>query len=104
MTDIAFIDAKLDDIIAYLKAARLWSETQPEPSALASREPFAIDTLSFEQWLQFIYLPGIREHVQLHQQLPADMAVAPMAHEAYGQEHMPLVHLLMVLDNLSKIR
>lgn len=104
MTDIAFIDAKLNDIIAYLKAARLWSDTPPMPSALASQEPFAIDTLTFEQWLQFIYLPGIREHVQLHQQLPADMAVAPMAQEALGQDHVPLVHLLMVLDNLSKIR
>ncbi|OYW90485.1 MAG: pseudouridine synthase, partial [Pseudomonadales bacterium 32-61-5] len=35
-----------------LRVLGVWEALSPDPQALASREPFCVDTLSFEQWLQ----------------------------------------------------
>ena len=43
-----------------LKAAGLWSAVTPSQEALASQQPFACDTLAFEQWLQFIFIPRLQ--------------------------------------------
>ena len=37
----------------------LWEKVSPSAAALASDEPFCIDTLTFPQWLQFIFLPTL---------------------------------------------
>ncbi|WP_258876037.1 YqcC family protein, partial [Pseudomonas aeruginosa] len=34
--------------------------TQTAPEALASPEPFCVDTLALEQWLQWIFLPRMK--------------------------------------------
>ncbi|MEF0565218.1 YqcC family protein, partial [Pseudomonas aeruginosa] len=39
-----------------LRALGWWSESSPAPEALASPEPFCVDTLALEQWLQWIFL------------------------------------------------
>lgn len=51
--------------------------------ALASREPFCCDTLSFEQWLQFILIPRMGALIAGNHPLPSNIAVAPMAEEAF---------------------
>jgi uncharacterized protein YqcC (DUF446 family) len=33
-----------------------WDEVPPSIEALSSVEPFSVDTLDFEQWLQWIFL------------------------------------------------
>ena len=57
MTKSAEVAALLMAIEAQLRQLNLWEEEAPTAEALASSEPFAIDTLSFTQWLQFIFLP-----------------------------------------------
>lgn len=39
------------EIEAELRRLGWWSEQAPQATALASREPFCVDTLAFEQWL-----------------------------------------------------
>ena len=39
---------------AELKLAQQWSTQKIAPENLVSSEPFAIDKLSFSQWLQFV--------------------------------------------------
>lgn len=40
-----------------LRQQNLWSETTPSKEQLASTEPFCVDTLPFEQWLQWVFIP-----------------------------------------------
>ena len=43
-----------------LRTLDMWSVEPPVPEALASVEPFCVDTLRFEQWLQWIFLPRMK--------------------------------------------
>ncbi|WP_218354811.1 YqcC family protein [Alteromonas lipotrueiana] len=101
MTDSHTAEDQLDKIEHYLRTHQLWQLNKPQPDALASTVPFALDTLSFEQWLQFLFLPKARAHVITHGHLPPGMRVGPMAHEVYQHQHNELVHQLMGLDNYN---
>lgn len=92
----------LDALAEALQRAGLWGEQRPSPEALASTQPFAVDTLALEEWLQFVFIPKLRRYIQAHQQLPENMAVTPMAEQVFGRAHPQVLHRLLILDNLSQ--
>ena len=79
-TDIAEL---LIDIEAELRQLGLWDRLPPSPEALASDQPFSIDTLTLPQWLQFIFLPTIYRLLEEGQPLPGRCSIAPMAEEYF---------------------
>nr|WP_308424506.1 YqcC family protein [Shewanella ulleungensis] len=79
-----------------LKQCQLWSDALPSASALASHAPFACDTMAFEQWLQFIFIPKMTELIAQKHPLPTTMAIAPMAEQLWQgmpQRNVIIVHL-----------
>lgn len=72
----------------HLVTLNLWSSTRPSAEALASTEPFAVDTLSFAQWLQFIFIPKMQQLATTLQPLPSNCAIAPM-----GEEYLKIERL-----------
>ena len=77
-----------------LRAMDLWEQQAPSPQALASDQPFAIDKLSFNQWLQFIFLPKMAEIVETASALPESCSTAPMAEEFYKAEQVDALSLV----------
>lgn len=73
----------LIDIEAELRILDLWDAVPPPPAALASTQPFSIDTLTFPQWLQFIFLPTIYHLLEQGEPLPPRCGIAPMAEEYF---------------------
>lgn len=63
-----------------------WEPESPPAAALQSREPFAIDTLEFHQWLQWILVPRLQELLIRQLPLPDNCAIAPMSEEVYGDD------------------
>lgn len=55
------IHACLQSLEQALTAADLWSDNPPTAEQLASREPFCVDTMPFEAWLQWLFIPKMRE-------------------------------------------
>lgn len=47
----------LEDLEKELKLMGVWEAQAPSEAALNSHQPFAIDYLSFNQWLQWLFLP-----------------------------------------------
>jgi uncharacterized protein YqcC (DUF446 family) len=93
----------LIDIEAELRTLGLWDNVPPPPAALASNEPFSIDTLTLPQWLQFIFLPTIYDLLEQGQPLPQRCGIAPMAQEYFrdtGLASAPLEAVLLKLDQL----
>ncbi|RFQ09873.1 pseudouridine synthase, partial [Pseudomonas sp. ATCC 13867] len=43
-----------------MRAIGLWGEERPSQEALSSQEPFCVDTLALEEWLQWIFLPRMK--------------------------------------------
>lgn len=86
-----------------LRKLYLWDFELPSAEALASTEPFAIDTLNFPQWLQFIFIPRLYFMIEQQLPLPNNSGVAPMA-EHYFQtlnvDSVTLIKYLQKIDNL----
>ncbi|MDM4848968.1 YqcC family protein [Pseudomonas aeruginosa] len=62
-----------------LRALGWWSESRPAPEALASPEPFCVDTLALEQWLQWIFLPRMKLILESDSALPQASGILAMA-------------------------
>ncbi len=71
------------EVEAELRKLEWWSEQAPQPAALASREPFCVDTLAFEQWLQWVFLPRMHALIEENGALPQRSAITEMAEIAY---------------------
>ena len=67
------VAAKLDAIEAEMRRIGMWQETLLDPEQYQFRGAFAGDTMTFTQWLQFIFLPNARG------QFPASSQVAVKA-------------------------
>ncbi len=84
-----------------MSAAGLWSAQPPSVDALASQQPFACDTLSFEQWLQHIFIPRLDELFNVGKVAPP-MSILPMAQVTWGQENQTVQAVIAELDDWSK--
>jgi len=93
----------LIDVEAQLRQLGLWDAKTPSAEALSSNEPFSFDTLSFEQWLQFVFLPRFYDLLERAAMLPDQCGVAPMAQEYFsgtGLATQDLVATLVRIDEL----
>ncbi len=92
-----------------MRAANMWSESPPPPEAFQFRRPFAMDTMAFDQWLQFVLLPRLRACATGAAEFPPNSSVAPVFVREYdGRDEDPafvrlsaLVHQLDELINGS---
>lgn len=73
------IASLLIDLEAALRVAGLWGRQEPAAQALASAEPFCVDTLEFPQWLQFVFLPRMSALISEGLPLPERSGIAEMA-------------------------
>lgn len=79
----------------------LWSEHPPPASALASTAPFCHDTMAFHTWLQWLFIPRVRQLVAHRAPLPGGCNIAPMAEISYAEtpwDHSDLMELLRQID------
>ncbi len=51
----------------------------PSAEALASTAPFCYDTMAFETWLQWVFVPRMRQVLQEGHTLNAPCSMAPLA-------------------------
>lgn len=72
----------LDRLETVMREADIWESTSPDAAALASSEPFAIDTLTCSQWLQWIFIPRMKLLVTLKATLPTQFEISPYVEEA----------------------
>jgi uncharacterized protein YqcC (DUF446 family) len=99
----ADIAAVLIYIEAQLRQLNLWDKIPPSTQALASVQPFCVDTLTFPQWLQFVFIPTLYQMMEAGEPLPEACSIAPMA-DAYfrhtGAVLEPLLASLGLIDDL----
>ena len=99
---------KLEKLLADLKrgleTAGLWSREAPSDAALSSTVPFCIDTLAFEEWLQYVFVPGLSRLMEAQLALPQNCLVTPMAQERFSamlnKDIAPVLAILKEIDCL----
>jgi len=97
------IACELADVAQHLQALDLWDSHPPSETALASQEPFCVDTLSFPQWLQFIFLTRMTSLCEQALPLPSKCGVAPMCEEYFRPLHLKSGPLHVTLTRIDQI-
>lgn len=93
--------AATDKIEAEMKRIGLWQVAPPKPEQMHFTKAFAMDTMSYAQWLQLVFLPQVREAIA-SKQFPSSSNVGAQAiREFDGVENATgLVTLLSEFDAL----
>lgn len=89
-----------------LRVQGWWQVEPPSAQALASQEPFCVDSMAFDQWLQWIFLPRMKHMLENGAALPAVSGIQPMAEQVYGDgngQTRALVRLLGEFDRLISL-
>ncbi len=94
------IASLLIDLEANLRNSGLWAAEAPTAEALASAEPFALDTMPLQSWLQFIFIPRIRQLLEARAALPNTCEVLPVAEETFDKNNKALLAVIAKLDKL----
>ena len=97
------VAAVLIDVEAELRRLRLWDDAPPSAAALASTQPFAVDTLTLPQWLQFIFLPRMYALLEARAALPGQCGIAPMAEEYFRGSSLAIEPLLDALEQVDTL-
>lgn len=97
----------LQDIEFAMREADLWQAVPPDAEAFESNEPFSIDTMAAEQWLQWVLIPRMYALLELNGTFPTRFSITPYFEEALKGDGRPdysvlLAHLQRLDDLLDK--
>lgn len=90
----------LAQLTTQLQQHQLWSEQGVTQAQLNSQVPFAADTMSFENWLQFVFIVKMSQLAKEQAPLPTNIAIAPMAQMSFTNEQQALIATLQQIDQL----
>ena len=94
---------KANAIEAEMKRVGLWQDQPLKPEQYNFHAAFAGDTMAFPQWLQFIFLPRVRDIIARKGQFPPASNVGAYAvreFDTYREDTVMLTHLLNEFDHL----
>lgn len=80
-----------------------WEIESPSIEALSSVQPFAFDTLEFDQWLQWIFLARLQTLLVQQLPLPTECAVQAMAEEVYGSDDEGARRLVGIIGEIDRL-
>ncbi|MEH2919674.1 YqcC family protein [Samsonia erythrinae] len=65
-----------------LRESPFWQVVPPEDEAFNSTEPFSLDTMRPEEWLQWVFLPRMHALLDSELALPDELSLLPYFEEA----------------------
>ena len=86
-----------------LRVQGWWDEAPPSAEALGSVEPFAVDTLDFHQWLQWIFLARMKQIIEQNLPLPNASGIMEMAEMVYADRPRESLGLRTALKNFDQL-
>lgn len=86
-----------------LIVAEMWEVEPPEAVALQSVQPFCIDTLKFEQWLQWVMLPRLSVLLDQGLALPQSSAIHSYAEEYFHTKNQHVESILALLKAVDQV-
>ena len=91
------------EVEASLRTHGKWDDHKPDAHALNSQVPFCMDTLSFEQWLQWIFLPRMKNTIEETKPLPAKSGIFEYAEECLHKDDPSTGNLLKLLKRFDDL-
>jgi uncharacterized protein YqcC (DUF446 family) len=96
------VASRLNDIESEMKRIGYWREAPLPPGMYQFSQAFAMDTMPFACWLQFIFIPRVRSIIETNGDFPPTSMVAAQAVREFDGEPGtgPLVSALGKFDAL----
>ena len=101
--EYATVAAKLDEIEAEMKRIGMWQEQPPRPEQFSFTQAFAMDTMAFDQWLQFVFIPRVREIVATRGAFPPFSEVAAQAVREFDTHPLDTSRLHTLLHEFDRL-
>jgi tRNA pseudouridine synthase C len=76
----------LQNLQQTMERLALWQTMPPQEEAFLSDQPFALDTMSPTEWLQWIFIPRMYALLESQAALPSQIAISPYLEEALKEE------------------
>lgn len=92
------------DLEHALRERDLWAAERPAAQRLKSATPFCVDTLRFEEWLQWVFIPRMGEIAVRREKLAVSAGILPMGEQSFahlGRRQQSLLSVLAHIDRLS---
>jgi dTDP-4-dehydrorhamnose 3,5-epimerase len=83
--DYQKLSEHLQQLEAKLRRLNLWSADIPDAEAFKSTAPFCYDSMPFEHWLQWVFIPLLQNIVENEAPFPENCAIAPMGEVAWRE-------------------
>jgi uncharacterized protein YqcC (DUF446 family) len=95
------VETKLNEIEAEMHSIGMWQLSPLRPEQLEFAEAFGADTMAFSQWLQFVFVPRVRQAIAADQ-FPGSSSVGVKAVREFDTEPNAsrLTKLLSEFDKL----
>lgn len=102
MSSYQDVQTKLQGIVVEMKHIGYWQEEPLQPEQYDFRSAFAMDTMTFSQWLQFIFVPRVEQILDSQGTFPSRSQVGTQAIREWDSvpEAAHLVELLCAFDAL----
>jgi uncharacterized protein YqcC (DUF446 family) len=91
------------EIEASLRVGGKWEQNQPPAVALSSTHPFCVDTLDLEQWLQWIFLPRMKQILEQQQPLPLKSGIHAYAEGVLSGKDIHAGQLLKLIRRFDEL-
>jgi uncharacterized protein YqcC (DUF446 family) len=103
--DYDVVATKTDEIEAEIRRVRMWQDKPLPAEAMNFQRAFGGDTMAFEQWLQFVFIPRVRSIIESRGKFPSQSEVAGQAFKEWrmwgdAQNADDLLRLLKGFDGL----
>jgi len=99
---MAKLSGLLESLQKELSETNLWETDIPSPEALASEEPFCIDTMNLTQWIQWIFIPKLSYLIENHLALPEYSAVHEIAEESFKGMDVDMEKIVTLIKTIDE--
>ena len=98
------VQAKIAEIEQEMKRIGYWQSEPLQPEQYEFRSAFAMDTMAFSQWLQFIFIPRVKSMLATGENFPPDSDNAAHAVREFDGDDKAqrLVALLSEFDEIIR--
>lgn len=90
----------LQNLQKVMQQQGLWQSQAPDEQAFLSEQPFALDTMTPTEWLQWIFIPRMFALIDAKVALPTQISISPYLEEALKEE-VYLHELLMAMKAIE---
>lgn len=91
------------EVESTLRTQGKWEQSQPTHKDLASSIPFCMDTLKFEQWLQWVFLPRMKKTIEQIKPLPEKSDIFAYAREYFHKDDPSSDSLLALIKRFDDL-